>query len=73
MCNETTVFATTPSAEVERIRYALAKQVPAMECGFTIQTSYGELRIEANDAPRFAALARTTLQKQLNTAGVRHA
>ncbi|WP_017922241.1 hypothetical protein [Burkholderia glumae] len=43
------------------LRYALAKQVPAMESGFTIQTSYGELAISAEDAGPFVALARSVL------------
>ncbi|MFX1761400.1 hypothetical protein PWP93_02150 [Paraburkholderia sp. A1RI-2L] len=57
---------------IERLRYSLAKQVPDMECGFTIQTSYGDLRIEAEDAPRFVALARAILQKQLKRVEVQH-
>lgn len=55
---------TTTSADLDRIGYTLAKQVPAMERGFTIQTSYGDLVIDAEDAPRFVALARETLQQQ---------
>jgi len=51
--------------ECDRIGYALAKQVPAMERGFTIQTSYGDLVIDAEDAGRFAALTRELLQDRL--------
>lgn len=63
---------TSQSPDLDRIGYALAKQIPAMERGFTIQTSYGDLVIDAEDAPRFAALARSILLKQLKRAGVSH-
>ena len=39
------------STEQERISYALAKQVPAMARGFTISTSYGDIRIDP-DGPK---------------------
>jgi len=55
---------------VETIGYALAKQVPDMERGFTIQTSYGELRIDAEDAARVAKVVRSILQKHLKRAKV---
>ncbi|KVM66034.1 hypothetical protein WM11_31525 [Burkholderia ubonensis] len=51
---------------IDALRYALAKQVPAMERGFTIQTNYGEFRIDAEDADRFAALARIILGNKLS-------
>jgi hypothetical protein len=54
--------------EADRLGYALAKQVPDMERGFTIQTNYGELRIDSEDAPRVARAVRSTLQKQLKHA-----
>ncbi|WP_233863028.1 hypothetical protein [Paraburkholderia adhaesiva] len=58
---------TTPSTtEAERIDYALAKQVPAMERGFTIQTSYGDLRIDAEDAVVFVAVVGDLLQSKLD-------
>lgn len=57
---------------VETIGYALAKQVPDMERGFTIQTSYGELRIDAENARRVVLVVRSILQKQLKRAEVRH-
>ncbi|WP_433703900.1 hypothetical protein [Paraburkholderia sacchari] len=63
---------TTTSADLDRIGYALAKQVPDMVRGFTSQTSYGDLVIDAEDAPHFVALARAILQKQLKRAGVGH-
>ncbi|MCM2493056.1 hypothetical protein ACVCIH_09580 [Burkholderia glumae] len=48
----------------DALRYALAKQVPAMERGFTIQTSYGDLAIGAKDAGPFVALARSVLARK---------
>lgn len=60
------------AAEIAELGYALAKQVPAMERGFTIQTSYGELRIDAEDAPRIARVIRSSLQKQLKHEEARH-
>ncbi|KWE77265.1 hypothetical protein WL78_00445 [Burkholderia ubonensis] len=60
------------SNTVDALRYALAKQVPAMERGFTIQTSYGDLVIDAEDAGRFAALARVILGDKLARAEVSH-
>ncbi|HDR9500112.1 TPA: hypothetical protein QDC06_003371 [Burkholderia cepacia] len=47
--------------DIAALHYALAKQVPAMERGFTILTSYGELAIDSEDAGRFVALARMIL------------
>lgn len=58
---------------IDALRYALAKQVPAMERGFTIQTSYGDLVIDTEDADHFAALARVILGDKLARAEVRHA
>lgn len=60
------------NAEIDRIGYALAKQIPDMERGFTILTNYGELRIDAEDADHFAALARIILQEKLTRAEVQH-
>lgn len=45
--------------------YALAKQVPDMENGFTISTDYGFIRIDAEDAIAFARLAGVLLTKKL--------
>lgn len=38
-------ISTLPSLQEQRLLYALAKQVPAMERGFTIATSYGDIGI----------------------------
>ncbi len=56
------------STEQERISYALAKQVPAMARGFTISTSYGDIRIEADDAEPFQRLAKLMLNQKLANA-----
>ena len=50
---------------IDTLGYALAKQVPAMERGFTIQTSYGEIEIDAGDAARVAAVVRDVLARRL--------
>ena len=47
------------------VSYALAKKVPDMKRGFTIQTSYGEICINAEHAAPFATLAQAMLGKQL--------
>lgn len=49
----------------ERIRYALAKQVPAMRFGVEIHTDYGTLSFYDSDAQRIATLAKTLLERQL--------
>ena len=36
-----------PSLQEQRLRYALAKQVPDMERGFSVATSYGDINIPA--------------------------
>lgn len=56
------------STEQERISYALAKQVPAMERGFTISTSYGDIQIDAEDAEAFQRLAKLMLNQKLANA-----
>lgn len=52
------------SDDINRISYALSKQVPDMAHGFTIHTSYGDIQIAAADALEFAALADKLLTKQ---------
>ena len=56
------------STEQERISYALAKQVPAMERGFTISTSYGDIQFDAEDAEAFQRLAKRMLTQKLANA-----
>lgn len=47
------------------LSYALAKQVPAMERGFTIATSYGDIEIDAEDAAKVANVVRVIVGRQL--------
>ena len=53
------------TAEQECLSYALAKQVPDMERGFSIATNYGEIHIDAEDALALARLTRVLLTKKL--------
>jgi excisionase family DNA binding protein len=65
--------STPANPEIDRLDYVLSKHVVDMErCGFTILTTYGALRIDAEDAPRVARLVRSILQRQLKLAEVRH-
>ncbi len=56
------------STEQDRLSYALAKQVPAMERGFTISTNYGDIEIAAEDAEQFQRLAKRMLNQKLANA-----
>ena len=56
------------STEQNRLSYALAKQVPAMERGFTISTSYGDIEVAADDAEAFQRLAKLMLTQKLANA-----
>ncbi|KVQ01856.1 hypothetical protein WJ96_33225 [Burkholderia ubonensis] len=60
------------SNTVDALRYALAKQVPAMERGFTIQTNYGSIEIAAEDAERVASIVRSILLDNLAREEVAH-
>lgn len=53
------------TAEHERLSYALAKQVPDMERGFSVATSYGEILIDAEDAAVIAEAVRMVLRRKL--------
>ncbi len=59
----------TATTELESLGYALAKQVPDMERGFTIATSYGEIVIEAGDADVIAEAVRMVLRRKLRSLG----
>lgn len=56
------------STVTDTLSYALAKQVPAMERGFTISTSYGDIEIAADDAEAFQRLAKMMLNQKLANA-----
>lgn len=47
------------------INYALVKQIPDMQRGFTIQTAYGDLEIDATDAAKFIDLANKVFNTKL--------
>lgn len=53
------------SDDIERISYALSKQVPDMARGFTIHTNYGDLEIDAADAELFVVIVEKKLEKKL--------
>lgn len=55
-------------ATLEELGYALAKQIPDMEGGFTAQTSYGDLRVTGEAAVRVAELLRSLLERQYRQA-----
>lgn len=60
-----------PSMQEQCFGYALAKQVPAMERGFTIHTNYGEIVIEpGRHADAIAATVRRALEIQLKAAAL---
>lgn len=50
------------------LSYALAKQVPDMERGFTIHTNYGDITIGAEHAAGIIEAVRKTLERQLKAA-----
>ncbi len=56
------------STVTDTLSYALAKQVPAMERGFTISTSYGDIEVAADDAEAFQRLAKRMLTQKLANA-----
>lgn len=53
---------------VDQIRYALSKQIPALYAGFTINTVYGELDIDIDEAPRMVEIIERIYQKRLQKA-----
>ena len=60
-----------PSMQEQCFGYALAKQVPAMERGFTIHTNYGEIVIEpGRHADAIAVTVRRVLEIQLKAAAL---
>ncbi|MGQ0708729.1 MAG: hypothetical protein ACT4NV_03165 [Rhodoferax sp.] len=48
------------------ISYDLAKKVPDMRRGFRIETHYGEIEIDSEDAKPFADLLERLLTKKLS-------
>jgi len=56
------------SASTDKLHYALAKIAPDMERGFTIQTAYGEFRIEDGEAKLFIRLLEKVIERRLKAA-----
>lgn len=54
--------------DADNMRYALAKQIPSIERGCTIQTNYGDIHLYGQDAAAVAALLQTMFEKKLRQA-----
>ena len=62
-----------PSLQEQLLSYALAKQVPAMERGFSISTSYGDIEVAAEGNDVFYVQAFQRLAKLMLTQKLAHA
>lgn len=51
--------------QAQQLSYDLAKRVPAMEHGFTIATSYGDMEVTGALARRIAGLVQKALAAEL--------
>lgn len=58
-------YLTLSELSEPQLLYALAKQATDMERGFTIQTSYGDITIDAQHAAPFVAMTKAVLRTQL--------
>lgn len=47
------------------IHYSLAKRIPAMSQGFSIETSYGCIQVDAEDAAQIIKATEAMLNKKL--------
>jgi len=54
----------------DNLEYSLAKRVPDMARGFTIHTNYGDIMIEADQAPAIMERVREALQIELGEGDV---
>jgi hypothetical protein len=54
--------------DAQALRYALAKQVPEMRHGLTLETTYGSLILVGTDAAQVAELVEKLLQAKLKRA-----
>lgn len=52
----------------ESLQYSLAKRVPNMGRGFTIQTDYGDIEIQADQAAVIAKAVKAVLERELRKA-----
>jgi predicted HAD superfamily Cof-like phosphohydrolase len=51
--------------DAQALRYALAKQVPEMRYGLTLETTYGSLVLVGTDAAQVAELVEKLLRAKL--------
>lgn len=58
---------TQTDIEAAKLDYALAKQIPAMEKGFTLSTSYGDIEIAPDEATAFIRAARLVISRRLKS------
>lgn len=49
----------------ESTQYSLAKRVPSMLRGFVIQTSFGEIEIDSEEAEPIVSAVKAVLEKRL--------
>ena len=59
-----------PTQATLELSYALTKQVPSMAHGFVIQTSYGDIVIDADDAQPFVDAITKVIKRKLADGGV---
>lgn len=56
------------SEYTEQLYYTLAKRVPAMERDFTIETNYGPISFDGDEAKSVITAVRKLLERQLKAA-----
>lgn len=56
------------SEYTEQLYYTLAKRVPQMERGFTIETNYGPIQFYGDEAKSVITAVRKLLERQLKAA-----
>ncbi len=54
--------------DYQKIKWQLSHIIPDMEYGFTIQTNYGSVDVQAEDAAPFIVILRAFLRRQLEQA-----
>ncbi|MFA6971670.1 MAG: hypothetical protein WC208_09755 [Gallionella sp.] len=53
---------------IENLGYSLSKRVPAMESGFSIETNYGPISFEEDEAKSVITAVRKLLERKLKAA-----
>lgn len=56
------------SYQTENLAYSLAKRVPAMERDFTIETNYGPIQFDGDEARAVITAVRKLLERKLKAA-----